>query len=105
LKEFFKLLKITNLPSKQQTKNEMWDVEGILYNQKYKFDLRPIKNNCKIGFFKSKADKIVFDFKDQWIIVDSEELHKYLKEDKIKEIHLNKLLPNLYWTLIIPKKG
>lgn len=82
----------------------MWDVEGILNNQKYKFDLRPIKNNHKIGFFKSKADKMVFDIKDQWIIVDVEELHEYLKKNKIKEINLNELLPNLDWTLFLAKK-
>ena len=55
-----------------QQKTELWDVEGILkgrLNQKLKFDLRPIKNNCKIGSFKTKADKMVFEDKHQWVIV------------------------------------
>ena len=56
MKDFIEKLIVTNLPSDQQRQKETWDVEGILHNQKYKFDLRPIKNNYKIGFFKSKAD-------------------------------------------------
>jgi len=87
-------------------KKEGWDVKGILknrLNQKLKFDLRPIKNNIKIGSFKSKADKMVFDMKDQFIVVDTEELHQYLKENKLKEVHLQDLLSKLEWNIILPK--
>ena len=34
-------LKEVNFPSKQQRLKELWDVEGILHNQTFKFDLRP----------------------------------------------------------------
>jgi len=87
-------------------KKEGWDVEGILknrLNQKLKFDLRPIKNNVKIGSFKSKADKMVFDIKDQYIIVEVEELHQYLKENKLKDVHLQDLISKLDWNIILPK--
>jgi len=30
----------------------------------------------KIGYFKTKADKMVFNMKDEWVIVDIEELHR-----------------------------
>ena len=89
-----------------QKQKELWDVEGILknrLNQKFKFDLRPLKNNIKIGSFKSKADKMVFDMKDQFIVVDTEELHQYLKENKLKEVHLQDLLSKLEWNIILPK--
>ena len=92
--------------TKDQRKKELWDVEGILknrLNQKLKFDLRPLKNNIKIGSFKSKADKMVFDMKDQFIVVDTEELHQYLKENKLKEVHLQDLLSKLEWNIILPK--
>ena len=89
--------------TKDQKKKELWDVEGILHNQCFKFDLRPIKNNNKIGSFKSKADKMVFDMKDQFIVVDTEELHQYLKENKLKEVHLQDLLSKLEWNIILPK--
>jgi hypothetical protein len=82
----------------------LWDVEGILHNQKFKFDLRPIKNNMKIGFFKTKADKMVFNMKDEWIIVDTEELHSYIKTQNLKDIWLEDLISKLEWNIILPKK-
>jgi len=100
---FRKKLKKVNFPSKQQKFKELWDVEGILHNQSFKFDLRPIKNNGKLGSFKTKADKMVFDMKDQWVILDVEELHQYLKENKLKEVHLQDLLSKLDWNIILPK--
>jgi len=89
-----------------QKQKELWDVEGILknrLNQKLKFDLRPLKNNIKIGSFKSKADKMVFELKNQYIIVDVEELHQYLKENDIKDVHLQSLILKLEWNIILPK--
>jgi len=89
-----------------QKKKELWDVEGILkdrLNQKLKFDLRPIKNNCKVGNFKTKADKMVFSFKDQYIIVDVEELHSYIKKNKLKDVQLEDLMSKLDWNIIINK--
>tara|TARA_R100001086_G_scaffold184689_1_gene103196 strand:+ start:1411 stop:1728 length:318 start_codon:yes stop_codon:yes gene_type:complete len=91
----------------QQRKKELWDVEGILknrLNQKLKFDLRPIKDNAKIGNFKTKADKIVFNFKDQYIIIDVEELHDYIKQNKLKDIQLEELISKLDWNIILPKE-
>ena len=62
--KFVNLLLAVNYPTSNQQKHELWDVEGIIKkhsNQKFKFDLRPLKNNIKKGFFKTKADKMVFD--------------------------------------------
>jgi len=83
MKSFLKNLHNFTLATKVQKKTELWDVKGILknrLNQSFKFDLRPLKNNAKGGTFKTKADKIVYDMKDQYIIVDVEELHTYLKK-------------------------
>jgi hypothetical protein len=104
MKNFYKKLKNITLASLKQKKNELWDAEGVLHNQLLKFDLRPLKNNIKIGSFKSKADKMVFDMKDQFIVIDTEELHQYLKENKLKEVHLQDLLSKLEWNIILPKK-
>jgi hypothetical protein len=41
--------------------------------------------------------------KDQFIVVDTEELHQYLKENKLKEVHLQDLLSKLEWNIILPK--
>jgi len=63
---FINLLDNIKYATKQEQQKELWDVEGIIknrYNQSFKFDLRPLKNNAKGGSFKTKADKIVYDVK------------------------------------------
>jgi hypothetical protein len=99
---------ITKLKEKKYAtpdqKKELWDVEGILHNQKFKFDLRPIKNNMKMGLFKTKADKMVFDMKDTWVIVDIEELHSYIKTNKLKDLYLKDLISKLEWNIVLAKK-
>lgn len=103
MKKFQDKLKKVKLPSKQQKKKELWDIEGILNNQKFKFDLRPIKDNGKVGSFKTKADKMVFDMKDEWVIIDVEELHNYLKKNQIKEVNLTELIDKLDWNIVLNK--
>ena len=46
---------------------DSWNIAGILkdHNAFYKFDTRPLKHNAKVGFFKTKANKMVFDIEDQ----------------------------------------
>ena len=97
--------------NKKQIQQEYWHIEGILKsksNQKFKFDLSPIikfqKNDYgKIGHFKSKADKIVFDFQNTWILIDTEELHEYIKETNKRDLDINELLQELSWNIILDK--
>ena len=97
--------RLTNIKyaNQHQKTKELWDVEGILHNQKFKFDLRPLSNNAKQGSFKTKADKMVFDIKDQYVIVDIEELHTYLNNNKVKIANLEDLISKLDWNIILPK--
>jgi len=89
-------------------KKELWDVSGILKNrsnQKFKFDLRPLnKDLSKKGSFKTKADKMVFETISEWILVDIEELHNYIKQHKLKVVELEQLISKLDWNIILPKK-
>lgn len=101
--KFLNLLSNVTKATSKQKKQELWDVEGTLNNQLLKFDLRPLKNNVKRGSFKTKADKMVFDIKDQYIIVDVEELHQYLKNESLKDVYLQDLLSKLEWNIILPK--
>ena len=105
--EFIYLLENVKYATPYQKKTEQWNIQGILkgrYNQSYKFDLRPLKNNSKPGSLKTKADKMVFDIEDKWIIVDIEELHTYIKEHKLKIVQLEDLISKLEWNIILPKK-
>ena len=101
--EFVKKLSNIKYSNKNQKNKELWDVEGILHNQKFKFDLRPLSNNAKQGSFKTKADKIVYDIKDKYVIVDVEELHTHLKDNSLKVVQLEDLLSKLEWNIVLPK--
>jgi|TARA_Y100000022_G_C13249339_1_gene376400 hypothetical protein len=104
------LSEVTEATKTQKTK-ELWDVQGVITkksNQIFKFDTRPLKKIKgqvgKEGSFKSKADKIVFESIDSWIIVDVDELHEFLKEKQQKIISLDDLISELSWNIILPKK-
>jgi len=102
---FVNLLSNISYPKASQ-KKELWNISGALKIRSdciWKFDLRPLKNNKKLGSFKTKADKIVFDIKDQYVVVDTEELHQYLKENRVKKVHLEDLISELDWNIILPK--
>ena len=92
----------------KQKKEELWDISGILKdrsNQEFKFDLRPLnKDLSKKGSFKTKADKMVFETVSKWILVDIEELHNYIKQQKLKVVELEDLISKLDWNIILPKK-
>ena len=59
---FKKLLINIKEATPNQQKKELWDVEGVLHNQKFKFDLRPLKNNIKgrIMLTKTQLNKLIF---------------------------------------------
>jgi hypothetical protein len=105
-------LKNIVLATKEEEENECWNISGILNknsNQHLKFDIRPMFNMPnnqlgKKGTTSSKADKIVFETISDWIIVDAEELHEYIKENKITVVLFEDLLNNLDWNIIISKK-
>ena len=101
---FIDKLKDKKYATQNQKEKELWDVEGILHNQKFKFDLRPLINNCKKGSFSTKADKMVFDTKNKYTIVDVEELHQYLKDNTNKVVQLEDLISKLEWNIILLKK-
>jgi len=94
-----------------QKRTELWDVKGILKkysNREFKFDLRPISKVKddqlgKQGFLKTKAEKMVFETKDQWVIIDIEELHQRLENKKEKIIYLDEILNNFEWNILINK--
>ena len=110
MKEFIKLLTEPILATTEQRQKEIWDVEGRLKNgnQPFKFDIRPLKqvNNKaeKIGYFKSKSDKMVFETINQWVIFDTEELNEYVKSTDKRDFNIDELLDNLSWNLILFKR-
>jgi len=106
LKLFKDNLESIEYPSQKKS----WDVAGIIkgHNGFYKFDTRPLQKTKegelgKYSSFNSEADKMVFETKDKWIIVDLEELHVYLKNNKLKKVYLQDLIFKLDWNITISK--
>ena len=90
--------------------NSSYQVEGLLKqsNQYYKFDIRFLNDfNDKKGKLinsKSQADKVLFEDDQNWILVDTQELIKHMKEFNLKEVKLEELIKNIDWNIILPKK-
>jgi len=106
LKLFKDNLENIEYPSQKKS----WDVAGIIkgHNGFYKFDTRPLQKTKegelgKYSSFNSEADKMVFETKDKWIVVDLEELHAYLKNNKLKKVYLQDLIFKLDWNITISK--
>jgi hypothetical protein len=97
---------------KWNNENADWQVSGIiknLSNQYLKFDIRFLKdlsNNKKSKFvpFKSDADKVLFETDKEWVLIDTQEFIRYMKENRITEIKLEELIKNIDWNIILPKK-
>jgi hypothetical protein len=108
LNNFSKYLTSIEYP-KQKTS---WNIAGIIKGQNafYKFDVRdmfalPDGTTAQKGRIDSKANKMVLEIDDKWVILDLEELHQYIKKNKLKKVYVNDLLSKLEWTIFIPKKS
>jgi hypothetical protein len=86
-----------------------WNIAGIIKGQNafYKFDVRDMfmvnGESAQKGRLDSKADKMVLEMEDKWVILDLEELHQYIKKNKLTKVYVNDLISKLEWTIFIPK--
>jgi hypothetical protein len=98
-------------PTETQKNTEQWNVSGVLNknsNQEFKFDVRSMFNMPngqlgKKGTTASKADKIVFETNEKWVIIDVQELHNYVIKQSSKVIQFEDLLTKLEWNIYISK--
>ena len=112
MKDFIKK-HLTNVKqaTKKEKEKEFWDVAGILknrLNEKLKYDLRLYDKDdqgrdVKPLTNRSKADKIVFEQKDKWVIVEAVELHGFIITHRLKEINLDEIIDALEWNININK--
>lgn len=103
---FSKYLDSVEYPKKQTS----WNIAGIIKGQNsfYKFDVRDMfklsdgafAQKCKKN---TKADKIVLEFNDKWLVLDLEELRKYVKNNKVETVYLEKMISKLEWTIVLNK--
>ena len=87
-----------------------WNIAGIIKGQNafYKFDVRnmlelPKEGLAQKGRLNSKADKMVLESEKQWLILDLEELHEYIRREKKRKVYVNDLISDLEWTIFLAK--
>ena len=87
-----------------------WNIAGTIKgkNSFYKFDVRDMFKLSDNEFAQkcntdTKADKIVLEFEKKWLILDLEELCKYVRHNKVKKVYLEEIVSNLEWTITLNK--
>jgi len=88
-----------------------WNIAGILKgkNAFYRFDVRkmfemPDGTPAQSGRLNTKAHKMVIEDDKQWIILDLEELHEYIRRENKTKVYINDLISDLEWTIFLAKK-
>jgi hypothetical protein len=47
---------------------------------------------------------MVLEINNKWVILDLEELHQYIKKNKLNKVYVNDLISKLEWNMFIKKK-
>jgi len=107
LDRFSKYLTAIEYPKEKAS----WNIAGIIKGQNafYKFDVRDMfalsdGTPAQKGRLDSKADKMVLEMEDKWVILDLEELHQYIKKNKVTKVYVNDLISKLEWTIFLKNK-
>jgi hypothetical protein len=106
INKFSKYLESIEYP----TQKTSWNIAGIIKGQNafYKFDVREMFNLpdgtfAQEGSTDTQANKMVLEMEDKWVILDLEELHQYIKKNKLTKVYVNDLISKLEWTIFLAK--
>ena len=87
-----------------------WNIAGMIKgsNAFYRFDVRemlkmPNGTPAQSGRLDSQAQKMVIEGEKEWLILDLEELHEYIRREKKTEVYINDLISDLEWTIFLSK--
>jgi len=87
-----------------------WNIAGMIKgsNAFYRFDVRemfemPDGTPAQSGRLDTKAQKMVLEDEKQWLILDLEELHEYIRREKKTKVYINDLIDDLEWTIFLAK--
>jgi len=106
IKKFSRFLTGIEYPKEKTS----WNIAGMIKgsNAFYRFDVRkmfkmPDGTPAQSGRLDTKAQKMVLESEKEWLILDLEELHEYIRREKKKELYINDLIPKLEWTIFLTK--
>lgn len=111
MKSFLKHLDQVTHATDEQKEKELWDVSGVLknrLNENLKFDIRPMFEHttgepAKRSNVNTKANKLVIEEVDKWVVLDIKEIIQYIKKNKKTILRIESLLKKLEWNIVIPK--
>jgi|TARA_R110000744_G_scaffold313766_1_gene420920 hypothetical protein len=111
MKSFLKHLNQITYATNEQKEKELWDVSGVLkdrLNENLKFDIRPMFEHttgepAKRSNAGTKADKMVIEEINRWVVLDVKELIENIKQNKKTVLRVEDLLKILDWNIIILK--
>ena len=106
VKRFSKYLTGIEYPKEKTS----WNIAGIIKgkNAYYRFDVRnmfemPNGEQAQSGRLDSQAQKMVLEGEDNWLILDLEELHEYIRRENKSKVYVNDLISDLEWTIFLAK--
>ncbi len=106
IKRFSKYLTGIEYPKEKTS----WNISGMIKgkNSHYRFDVRDMFKmsdgaSAQKASLNSQAQKMVLEGEKQWLILDLEELHEYIRREKKRKVYINDLIDNLEWTIFLPK--
>mgnify|MGYP003668820514 CR=1 FL=1 len=94
---------------KYPKEKSLWNIAGIIKGQNafYKFDVRNMfkleGELAQSGRLDSRANKMVLEATDRWLILDLEELHEYIRKQNKTKAYINDLISDLEWTIFLKK--
>lgn len=107
INQFSKYLTAIEYPKEKAS----WNIAGIIKgkNAFYRFDVRkmfklPDGTPAQKGRLDTQAQKMVIEGKKDWMIIDLEEFHQYIRREKKKNVYVNDLISDLEWTIFLAKK-
>ena len=106
VKKFAKYLTGIEYPKEKTS----WNIAGMIKgkNAYYRFDVRemfemPDGTPAQKGRLDTKAQKMVIEGEKDWMIIDLDELHEYIRREKKKKGYINDLIDDLEWTIFLAK--
>ena len=106
VKKFAKYLTGIEYPKEKTS----WNIAGMIKgkNAYYRFDVRemfemPDGTLAQKGRLDTKAQKMVIEGEKNWMIIDLDELHEYIRREKKKKVYINDFIVVLEWTIFLAK--
>ena len=106
IEKFSRFLTAVEYPKEKTS----WNIAGMIKgsNAFYRFDVREMfemqdGTPAQSGRLDTKAQKMVLEDEKQWLILDLEELHEYIRREKKTKVYINDLIDDLEWTIFLAK--